>query len=175
MLVPAAAGAPPSPGAPKVRRVLGVDPGITCTGWGIIDLLGREPRMVACGGLRPPSRLDFFARLKFIRDGLFEVIGAHAPREMAVEEIYLHKDPRAALILGHARGVAILAGLEAGLAPFQYTALQVKKAVVGYGRADKTQVQQMIKVLLGLAAIPKPEDAADALAVALTHCFWNRL
>lgn len=153
------------------RRILGIDPGLTCTGYGVIETDGRQARALAFGGI-VPSRLDFFASLKFIRDGLLEVIATHDPGEMAVEEIFHHRNVRAALTLGHARGAALMAGLEAGLVPFQYTALQVKKAMTGYGRAEKMQVQQMLRVLLNLPEIPRPEDASDALAVALTHSYW---
>ncbi len=157
------------------RRILGVDPGLNCTGYGIIESRGQRARMVACGTVRPPSRLDFFKRLIYIRDGLRKIIDEHQPVEMAVEDIFCHRNVRAALILGHARGAAILAGLEAGLEAHQYTALQVKKAVVGYGRAEKGQVQKMIMIMLNLREFNQPEDASDALAVALTHCFRGRL
>jgi crossover junction endodeoxyribonuclease RuvC len=159
---------------PAVRRVLGIDPGITCTGYGVVDYDGRGGRWVAAGGIRPSARLDFFGKIKCIRDGVVRVIDEYAPAEMAVEQIFVHRNPGAALILGHARGAAIVAGLERGLALHEYTALQVKKAVSGYGRADKVQVQKMIRMLLSLPAVPEPADAADALAVALTHCFWTR-
>lgn len=153
---------------------MGVDPGLVRTGFGIIEMNGQKAVMKTYGVVCPPAGLDFFSRLKYIRDGLTGIIEEYLPREMAIEDIFYHRNAKAALALGHARGAAIIAGMECGLALYQYTALQVKKAIVGYGRADKSQVQQMVKVLLNLPGLPKPDDASDALAVALTHCIWGR-
>ncbi len=158
-----------------VRRVLGIDPGLRCTGYGIIEMSGGRTKVITFGVIKPPAGTDFFHCLNLIREGISGVIEEHHPLEMAVEEIFYHRNVKAALTLGHARGAAIVAGLEGGLEAFQYTALQVKKAVVGYGRAEKSQVQTMLKTLLSLEEVPRPEDASDALAVALTHCHWKNL
>ncbi len=156
------------------RRVLGIDPGLGCTGYGIVDVRGNALAVVSWGALRSPARHDFFRRLRYIRDGLTEVIGSARPAEMAVEEIFVHRNVQSALILGHARCAALMAGLEMDLKPFEYTALQVKKAVVGYGHADKSQVQIMVRHILKLTETPRPEDASDALAVAITHAYASR-
>jgi crossover junction endodeoxyribonuclease RuvC len=148
---------------------------LSSTGYGVIELKNRQTRALGYGAIKPPASLDFFGRLKSIREGLLEVIEEFEPREMAVEDVFYHRNARAALSLGHARGVAIVAGLEGGLDAYQYTALQVKKAIVGYGLADKQQVQKMLKTLLSLEEMPRPDDASDALAIALTHCFWRSL
>jgi crossover junction endodeoxyribonuclease RuvC len=160
--------------AAAVRRVLGIDPGLGCTGYGIVDVRGSHLDSVSWGALKAPARFDFFRRLRFIRDGLTEVIAASRPAEMAVEEIFVHRNVQSALTLGHARCAAIMAGLEQDLKPFEYTALQVKKAVVGYGLADKAQVQMMVRQILRLTETPRPEDASDALAVAITHAYVSR-
>lgn len=128
--------------------------------------------MVTCGTIAPPPAAGFFGGLERIKKGLDQLIREYEPAEVAVEEVFYHRNARSALLLGHARGVAIASALDASLPVFQYTALQVKKAVVGYGRAEKSQVQAMLKVLLKLAEEPRPADAADALAVALTHVHW---
>ncbi len=149
-------------------RILGIDPGTRITGYGIIDVEGNRLRHVDNGILTTRSQEDFADRLKVIYDGLLGVIDKYAPTEMSVEQVFLAKNPRAALTLGHARGSAMLAGVNSGLTVNEYSALQVKSAVVGYGHAGKQQVQHMVKALLNLPEIAQ-EDAADALAVAICH------
>lgn len=127
-----------------------------------------RPRFVVCGVIRASESLSFVERLKEIHDGICEVILEQSPSVAAVEDVFVAVNPRSALKLGHARGVAILAALQHGLAVYEYSPRAVKQAVVGYGQAPKEQVQQMIKVLLKLSALPA-SDAADALAVALCH------
>ncbi|MBF0310572.1 MAG: crossover junction endodeoxyribonuclease RuvC [Magnetococcales bacterium] len=148
-------------------RVLGIDPGSNCTGWGVLED-GVKPAHVAHGCLRPPEDLPVAQRLLFLFRGLEGVIGQYAPQAAAVESVFVSHNAQSALKLGQARG-ALLAGLAAsGLDVGEYTPLEVKKAVVGYGQAEKGQVQEMMKMLLSL---PKaaPADASDALAVAWCH------
>jgi len=149
-------------------RILGIDPGTRITGYGIIDVEGNRLRHVENGIVATRSNQPLADRLKIIYDGLQQVIATHDPAEMSIEQVFLAKNPRAALTLGHSRGTAMLAGVNANLPVCEYSALQVKSAVVGYGHAGKQQVQQMVKALLNLPEIAQ-EDAADALAVAICH------
>jgi crossover junction endodeoxyribonuclease RuvC len=148
-------------------RILGIDPGLTVTGFGVIDKRGAQLAYVTSGCIRTsPGELP--ARLKIILEGLDEVIGAHAPEEVAVEKVFVNVNPQSTLLLGQARGAAICAAVLRRLAVSEYTALQVKQAVVGQGHAKKEQVQEMVKRLLKLSGYPSP-DAADALACAICH------
>ena len=149
-------------------RILGIDPGSRATGYGVIIKKGSQLDYVSCGVIRLGDKYAFNDRLKVIFDGLCEVIDKHKPTVAAVEDVFVAANPRTALKLGHARGVAVLAGLQNGLAVYDYTPRMVKQAVVGYGNADKQQVQQMVRVLLKLSSSPS-SDAADALAVAMCH------
>jgi len=149
-------------------RILGIDPGSRATGYGIIAKRGNRLYYVTCGIIRLGDKYSFSDRLKIIFDGLCEVIATHKPAIAAVEDVFVAANPRTALKLGHARGVAVLAALHNGLPVHDYTPRMVKQAVVGYGNADKNQVQQMVRVLLQLSAAPG-SDAADALAVAMCH------
>ena len=149
-------------------RILGVDPGSRITGYGVIEKEGRLLRFVACGVIRTANGQPFPERLKAIHDGLSEIIKEQTPVVAAVEDMFVAVNPRSALKLGHARGVAILAAIQQGLAVHDYTPRMIKQAVVGYGNAEKVQVQQMVRVLLRLSALPSA-DAADALAVAICH------
>jgi len=149
-------------------RILGIDPGTGITGYGIIDVEGNRLRHVDNGIIKTRSSEPLPLRLKTIYDGLSAVLGEYAPQAVAIEQVFLAKNPRAALTLGHARGTAVLAAVNRDLAVHEYSALQVKSAVVGYGHAAKQQVQQMVKALLNLPEIAQ-EDAADALAVAICH------
>lgn len=155
-------------------RILGIDPGTRITGYGIIDKEGNRLVHVDNGGIFTRADMDLADRLKVIYDGLCQVIKVYAPEAVAVEQIFLAKNALSALKLGHARGAALLVGVNHGLPVFEYSALQVKSAVVGYGKAEKVQVQQMVKVLLKLPEIAQ-EDASDALAVAICHANTNRL
>ena len=149
-------------------RILGIDPGSRATGYGVITKKGNRLSYVACGVIRLGNKYAFNDRLKVIFDGLCEVIETHKPSEAAVEDVFVAANPRTALKLGHARGVAVLAALHNDLKVYDYTPRMVKQAVVGYGNAEKQQVQQMVRVLLQLSA-PPSADAADALAVAMCH------
>lgn len=149
-------------------RILGIDPGSRATGYGIVDQAGSRVSFVCCGVIRMPEKYSFSERLKMIFDGLTEVIETNNPQVAAVEDVFVAVNPRSALKLGHARGVAVVAAMQKGLAVFDYTPRLVKQAIVGYGQAEKQQVQHMVRVLLKLSASPSA-DAADALAVALCH------
>jgi len=149
-------------------RILGIDPGSRATGYGVIAKKGNRLSYVACGIIRLGDKYSFNDRLKVIFDGLCEVIETHKPVVAAVEDVFVAANPRTALKLGHARGAAVLAALQNGLAVYDYTPRMVKQSVVGYGNAEKEQVQQMVRVLLHLSASPGA-DAADALAVAMCH------
>lgn len=149
-------------------RILGIDPGSRVTGYGVIDRQGSSLNFVTCGVVRTPNKCTPAGRLKIIYDGICEVIVREEPEVAAVEDLFVALNPKSALKLGQARGVAVLAAAQHGLEVHDYTPLMVKQAVVGYGQADKHQVQQMVRVLLKLTSSPS-QDAADALAVAICH------
>ena len=149
-------------------RILGIDPGSRATGYGLIEKQGSRLRHIDNGAIFTRADDELALRLKQIYDGLLAVIAEYRPEAVAVEQIFVAKNALSALKLGHARGSALLAGVNSALPVFEYSALQVKNAVVGYGRADKTQVQHMTRTLLALPEIAQ-EDAADALAVAICH------
>jgi crossover junction endodeoxyribonuclease RuvC len=150
-------------------KIFGIDPGSNRTGYGCVEMKGSRHHLVICGTLSAPRGATFPDKLKHIHAGLSALLARHRPDCVAIESLFHARNVRSALMLGHARGVALLAAAEAGLPVFEYAPAEVKRAVVGYGRAEKAQVQQMIKLLLGLAAPPEPHDAADALAVAICH------
>jgi crossover junction endodeoxyribonuclease RuvC len=149
--------------------IFGIDPGSERTGYGCVETDGRRHRLVVFGSLSAPAGASFPDRLQVIHDGLSTLLAAHRPSCVAIENIFHAKNVRSALRLGHARGVALLAAASAGVPIAEYTPAEIKRAVVGFGRAEKQQVGQMVKLLLGLDAIPSPHDAADALAVAICH------
>ena len=148
-------------------RILGIDPGLTVTGYGVLDKNGNKLFYVTSGRIRTPDA-ELAQRLKAILDGLNEVIAVHHPAQVALEKVFVNVNPQSTLLLGQARGTAICAAVMHGLPVAEYTALQVKKAVVGNGHAEKRQVQAMVRRLLRLGADPSP-DAADALACAICH------
>lgn len=150
-------------------RVLGIDPGTVTSGYGVVDGDGGSLKFVDAGGITTSAKLSFPERLKRIYDGLEEVMDAHRPEVVALESVFFAKNVQSALKLGHARGVAVLAAVNMGLPVYEYTALQIKQSVVGYGAAEKGQVQKMVKAILNLSVLPKPHDAADALAAAICH------
>ncbi len=150
-------------------RIFGIDPGSVRTGYGCVDTSHSRHRLVTCGALSAPPGSLLPERLHVIHDGLARLLRESAPDCVVVEALFHARNARSALVLGHARGVAVLAAVEAGLPLVEYSPAEVKLAIVGYGRADKTQMQQMVRLLLGLAAPPRPHDAADALAVAICH------
>ncbi|MFA5516177.1 MAG: crossover junction endodeoxyribonuclease RuvC [Desulfuromonadales bacterium] len=155
-------------------RILGIDPGTGTTGYGIVEKQGNRLVHIENGAIRTHSGEDLALRLKTIHDALTGVIVRYAPQAVAVEQIFVAKNALSALKLGHARGAALLSGVNARLPVFEYSALQVKSAVVGYGRAEKSQVQQMVRMLLNLPEIAQ-EDASDALAVAICHAHSHSL
>lgn len=150
-------------------RIFGIDPGSDRTGYGCIETGGGRHRLVACGTLSAPARSTFPDKLRHVHAGLAQLLALHRPDCVAVEDIFYARNVRSALKLGHARGVALLAAAEAGLPVCEYPPARIKLAVVGFGRAEKHQVGEMIRLLLGLDEVPAPHDAADALAVAVCH------
>jgi crossover junction endodeoxyribonuclease RuvC len=152
----------------RAVRILGIDPGLRVTGFGVIDRTGQSLAYVASGCIRTPSAGSLPERIAVILASLGEVIVAHRPQQVAVEKVFVNVNPESTLALGQARGTAICAAVSAKLPVAEYTALQVKQAVVGNGLAKKEQVQEMVRRLLGLAGAPSA-DAADALACAICH------
>ncbi|MDP6579931.1 MAG: crossover junction endodeoxyribonuclease RuvC [Vicinamibacterales bacterium] len=150
-------------------RIFGIDPGSARTGYGCIDTDGSRCRLVVCGAVAVPARTPFPDKLTRIYDELASLLATHRPAWVAIEDVFYARNARSALKLGHVRGVAILAASKAGLPVAEYAPTEVKSAVVGYGRADKNQVQQMIALLLGLEEAPSPYDVSDALAIAVCH------
>ena len=150
-------------------RIFGIDPGSERTGYGCVETDGRRHRLVTCGAISAPARSAFPERLHVIHAGLVALLAECRPDCVAIENIFYSKNVRSALRLGHARGVALLAASGTGVPIVEYTPAEIKRAVVGFGRAEKQQVGQMVKLLLGLDAAPSPHDAADAIAVAICH------
>ena len=150
-------------------KVFGVDPGSDRTGYGCIDTDGSRHRLVACGAIATSPRDSFPDKLLTIYRALGRLLTEHRPECVAVENVFYAVNVRSALKLGHARGVALLAAVEHGLPVIEYAPAEIKRAVVGYGRADKHQVGEMVRLLLGLDVIPEPHDASDALAAAICH------
>ena len=150
-------------------RIFGIDPGSERTGYGCVETDGRRHHLVACGAIAALAGASFPHRLARIHAELSSLLAACRPDCVAIENLFYATNVRSALKLGHARGVAMLAAVEAGCEVVEYTPAEIKRAVVGYGRAEKQQVGQMVKLLLGLTAAPSPHDAADALAVAICH------
>ena len=149
-------------------RIIGIDPGTYKTGYGIIDVINNEHKIVSCGCLEsrdPHSSNRYFS----IYQQITEVIKEHNPHQCAIESTFFYKNQKVVMRLGEVRGVLILSAVQAGLDVFEYTPLEIKKSVVGYGKADKEQVRKMIKMLLSLKKIPKQNDVSDALAIALCH------
>ena len=155
--------------------ILGIDPGIARTGWGVIEIRNSKFEIRNYGCIETSARLSSEKRLKYIYDSVENTIKEHKPDVLAVEELFFNTNAKTAFIVGQARGVILLAASKKKLPIATYTPLQVKIAVTGYGRADKSQIGQMIKTILKLNSIPKPDDVADALAVALTHAFSQKM
>ena len=149
--------------------VLGIDPGTAITGYGLIREEDTQAVAIAYGAITTPSDQPLPARLLTLHRELGQIIDQYKPDHAAVEQLFFNKNVRTALAVGHARGATLLALAQAGVSIFEYTPLEVKQAVTGNGRAEKAQVQQMVTLLLGLDKIPKPDDVADALAIALCH------
>jgi crossover junction endodeoxyribonuclease RuvC len=149
--------------------VLGIDPGLATTGYGLVEGDGQRLELVAYGVVRTPAKTPIARRLLQLHDELAEILREYRPDEAAVEELFFSTNARTAIVVGEARGVVILTLAEAGLPIAEYTPLQVKQAITGYGQADKAQVQQMVSLLLNLRYVPQPDDAADALAISVCH------
>jgi len=150
-------------------RILGIDPGTGILGFGVIDVVKGKPQLVDGGVIRTPVKEDDAVRLQTIYEELTDIIVQTKPTIMAVEKLFFAQNITTAMTVSQARGVVLLCGKQAGLELFEYTPLQIKQALTGYGRADKKQIQEMVRVVLGLKDIPKPDDCADALACAITH------
>lgn len=150
-------------------RIIGVDPGSNTTGYGVIESDGRRYELIEYAGIRGPKHLSFPQRLLAISRKLEEVIERLSPEACAVEDTFYAVNVKSALKLGQARGAVLVAAARAGVEVFEYSPLEIKSALVGYGRAEKQQVQEMVRVLLGLKAAPEPLDASDALAIAICH------
>ncbi len=149
-------------------RILGLDPGLNHTGWGVIESEGNRLKYIACGCINPPTRMEMGSRLALLHAELRNVIETHQPDDAAVEETFVNKNAASALKLGMARGIAMLAPAENGISVSEYSANLVKKSVSGYGHAEKEQLARMVKIFLPTADFTTP-DAADALAVAICH------
>jgi len=152
-------------------RILGIDPGLHITGYGLLDADGREPRLIEAGVIRTSNRGTMAEQLREIASELEGIIAQYNPDAIAVEDLYSHYNhPRTAIIMGHARGIIFLKAAEAGIKVYPYASTRIKKSLTGNGRAKKSQVQLMIKSTFDLPDLPEPPDTADALAIALCHC-----
>ncbi len=160
--------------ATATYRILGVDPGSNCTGYGLVQGIGDEVSYVSSGVIRPARSASRFERLRAIHEGLCEVIRQHRPTHFAIEDVFYSKNPKSSLVLGEARGVAILAASLAEIPVFEYSAREVKQSVTGNGAADKSQVSYMMGKILGLKELPEREDESDAIAIAMCHAFKRR-
>jgi len=158
----------------RTTRILGLDPGMAMMGWGVIEVSDENLTLVEYGGLSTPARWNTPERLRLLYEGVTNIIERFEPAEVAVE-LFVARNMRTALMVGQARGVAILAAANKNLPVYEYTPLAVKQRVSGYGRGEKRQIQEMVKIQLGLKDIPKPDDAADALAIAICHTGEMRL
>lgn len=150
-------------------RILGIDPGYAILGYGVIDMIGNRFKVVDYGAVTTEAGMEMPDRLKILYNSLMELIVRHEPEVASVEELFFNTNAKTAILVGQARGVAVLACANSGLEIQEYTPLQIKQALVGYGRAEKKQVQQMVKTILNLKEVPKPDDTADALAAAVCH------
>jgi crossover junction endodeoxyribonuclease RuvC len=156
-------------------RIIGIDPGTGILGFGVIEVQGSKAQLVDAGVIRTPVKEDDAVRLQTIFEEITDIIGQTKPKEMSVEKLFFAQNVTTAMTVAQARGVVLLAGMQAGLVIAEYTPLQIKQALTGYGRAEKKQMQEMVRILLGLKEVPKPDDCADALAAALTHSTSLRL
>lgn len=150
-------------------RIIGIDPGTGILGFGVIDIEKGKAQLVDAGVIRTPVKEDDAVRLVTIYEELTDIIKQTKPQEMAVEKLFFAQNVTTAMTVAQARGVVLLCGKQAGLVIHEYTPLQIKQALTGYGRAEKKQIQEMVRVILQLKEVPRPDDCADALAAALTH------
>lgn len=170
-------GTPPGAptGAHGARRLVGFDPGLLLTGYGVIEVSSTKPRLVEAGVIRLPQQKSLSERLRQLHESALEILSEHKPQAVAIEELYSHYErPKTAILMGHARGVLFLAAGQAGLAVTSYLPTKVKKVTTGSGRASKEQMQRAVQVQFSLPAPLSPPDVADALAVALCHFFCEQ-
>ncbi len=156
-------------------RILGIDPGTGILGFGVIEADKNKAQMVDAGVIRTPAKEDDAIRLQTIFEEISDIIAQSKPTVMSVEKLYFAQNVTTAMTVAQARGVVLLAGQQAGLDIHEYTPLQIKQALTGYGRAEKKQIQEMVRVILKLKTVPRPDDCADALAAAITHSMTMRL
>ena len=159
----------------RVQTILGIGPGTATMGWGVVREEGSRLHYVQHGAIITPPDWEMPRRLGRLFDGVTELVRGYQPGTVAIEELFFNANVTTAITVGQARGVALLAAYKAGIEVTEYTPLQVKQAITSYGRADKRQVQEMVKALLNLPAIPRPDDAADGLAIAICHAFSSSL
>ena len=155
-------------------RIIGIDPGTGILGFGVIDVIKGKATLVTAGVVRTPAHTPLDERLEEIFDSLTDIIAETKPSVMAIEKLFFARNVTTAMSVSHARGVAMLAGKKAKLELAEYTPLQIKQTLTGYGKADKKQVQEMVRIHLALREIPKPDDCADALATAITYSLMSR-
>lgn len=154
-------------------RIIGIDPGIAIVGFGVLEKRGSQLVPIQYGSIQTEAGLPVPLRLKQIFEAMQRLLDTYKPDEMAVEKLFFNRNVTTAFTVGQARGVILLAAEQAGIAVQEYTPLQVKQAVTGYGSADKKQIQEMVRILLKLPAVPKPDDVADALGIAITHAQYR--
>lgn len=150
-------------------KILGIDPGFAILGYGVIEMRGNHFEVCGYGAITTDPEMDMPDRLKQLYCSLMEIINEYQPDEASIEELFFNKNTKTALLVGQARGVAIVACSNSGLKIYEYTPLQIKQGLVGYGRAEKKQIQHMVKTILNMKEVPKPDDTADALAAAICH------
>lgn len=155
-------------------RIIGIDPGTGILGFGVIDVTRGKFKLVDAGVITTPAHTPLDVRLEDIYDNLMEIIATTKPNVMSIEHLFFARNVTTAMSVSHARGVAMLAGRKGKLPIAEYTPMQIKQSVTGYGKADKKQVQEMVRVQLGLTEVPKPDDCADALGAAITHALMSR-
>lgn len=159
----------------KTMRIIGIDPGTGILGFGVVDVNGGKARMVTAGVITTPAHTPLDERLEEIFDGLTDIIAETKPEVMSIEKLFFAQNVTTAMSVSHARGVAMLTGRKARLPIAEYTPQQIKQTLTGYGKADKKQMQEMVRMHLGLKEVPKPDDCADALAAAITHSMMSRV
>ena len=152
-----------------ILRILGIDPGLATVGFSIVDVEKSKMKLVTCGVISTPAHTSLSSRLDRVFEDMNELISSFSPDVMSIEELFFNTNITTGIAVAHARGVILLSAYRAGVQVFEYTPLQVKQAVVGYGRAEKNQVIDMVRRILALPAAPKPDDAADAVALAICH------
>ena len=155
-------------------RILGIDPGYAIVGWGVVEYVGNRFTPVDFGAVTTQAGVDFEIRLDEVYEGILEVMQKYKPEALSIEKLFYQHNQTTVIGVAEARGVILLAAAKCGIPIYEYTPMQVKQAVTGYGKAVKKQVQEMTRVMLHLQAVPKPDDTADALAMAIAHCHCSR-